>query len=244
MKISFLRYAFHMGLCSGLLLPAGLPAQTQAVVTAPPVTAPATVQLPYGVSDVLKLSKAQISEDIIVNFVQNSGTVYNLQPRDIVYLHEQGVSDRVINAMIDQRRIAAQAAAAQAQMPPVQQQQPAPAYSEQPVVAAPAAPPSSLYVIPYPAASYAYYDYPYPYYSYSYYPYYSSYCGPYWGGYCGPSISLGFRFGGGSHHFDGFHHFGGGFSHFGGPRLTATAHFGGGGHFGGTHFGGSFGHHR
>ena len=53
----------------------------------PSATAPA--KLPYGVDEVLKLSRAQISEDITLNYVQNSGTIYNLSAKDIVYLRNK-----------------------------------------------------------------------------------------------------------------------------------------------------------
>src|SRR5438552_13472071 len=61
----------------------------------PVVSATATVKLPYGVADVLKLNRGKVSDEIIVTYVQSSGTVYNLSPQDIVYLRDQGVSDRV-----------------------------------------------------------------------------------------------------------------------------------------------------
>jgi hypothetical protein len=48
-------------------------------------------RLPYGVADVVKLSRAQVSEEIIVSYIQNSGTVYSLEPKDILYLKDQGV---------------------------------------------------------------------------------------------------------------------------------------------------------
>src|SRR5258708_827286 len=56
-------------------------------------TVPVPLKLPYGVDDVLKLSRAQIGEQIILNYVQSSGTVYNLASKDIVYLKTRGVSD-------------------------------------------------------------------------------------------------------------------------------------------------------
>src|SRR5215471_11188627 len=86
------------------------------------VTATTSVKLPYGVEDVLKMSKAQVSDDVIATYIQNTGTIYSLGPNDIVYLKDQGVSDRIINTMLDQRRIANEVAA-QAQ----QQQAAAPA---------------------------------------------------------------------------------------------------------------------
>ena len=167
-----------------------VPAPAQPAVT---TSAPATVTLPYGVDDVLKLSRAQVSEDVIVNYVQNSGIAYNLGPKDLVYLKEQAVSDRVVNAMLDERKRVIAEAAAAAQTPP-----PAPAQTSETISTASYAPtytqpqtevqaaPSTVYVIPSQPA-YAYYPTPY----YGYYGGY--YGGPY---YYGPSIAVGFAFGG------------------------------------------------
>src|SRR5260221_6567528 len=91
--------------------PSDAPAPAPVISATPSVVA---TKLPYGAEDVLKLSQANIGEEIILNYVQSSGTIYNLSPKDIVYLHNQGVSEKVINAMIDQRKrveLAAQAAA-------------------------------------------------------------------------------------------------------------------------------------
>ena len=64
------------------------PSTTTTSTPAPTDSAPAT--LPYGAEDVLKLSRAQVSEDVTLNFIHNSGTVYNLAPKDIVYLRNAG----------------------------------------------------------------------------------------------------------------------------------------------------------
>ncbi len=199
-------------------------APAPAVVQAPapaPAPAPSAVQaaparLPYGVDDVLKLTKAQVGEDLVINFVLNSGTVYNLRANDIVYLRNQGVSERVLTTMMNQRNhvgeeAAAQAAAAQEA---AAQAYPAPAY---PAPAAPAPAPqyapvypkpppapqpsSSLYVIPSPPPINPYYGYYAPY-SYGYY-------GPYFS----PGISIGFGFGRGG--YWGGRGFGGGYYRYG-----------------------------
>jgi len=173
--------------------PAAAPASTA-------VTAPAPTKLPYGVEDVLKLTHAQISEEIILNYVRNSGTIYNLSPQDIVYLRDQGVSEKVVNAMLDQRTQVQQAA--QSAPAPVSGIPNAPTVANAPSVpeassvavaptyiTTPATPSaSSVTVIPYPAATYAYYG-PYGY----YYPYSYPY---YYGGWYGPSVSFAFGFGG------------------------------------------------
>jgi hypothetical protein len=210
--------SFFQGLAQDT--PATQPTSTAATATAT-ATSAQTVKLPYGVEDVLKMSRAQVSDDVIATYIQNNGTIYNLGPNDIVYLKEQGVSDRIVNTMLDQRRIAnevaaqaqQQQAAAQTSAAAVDNTGPVatPAYSEQqaaaPAVTQPAA--SSLYVIPYPTPSYPYYSRPY--YSYSY-PYYSSY--PYYHSYpysyarysYGVPV-VGFRFGLGAHSFHSGHSF-------------------------------------
>ncbi len=169
-------------------------------------------RLPYGVDQVLKLVRAQISEDVVVNYIQNSGTVYNLSPDDIVYLRKEGATDRVITAMLDQRKTLGDPAQGQASVATQPPPPPAPApdagtsTSPAPVYTQPApvqTPPSSVYVIPYPPASSAYYGYYSPGY---YYPY--SYYGRYYGPYYGPSLSFGFGYGGGhwGGHYWGGHH--------------------------------------
>ncbi len=191
------------GVVSTAPAPAAAPAQTP---VAKETTS--TPKLPYGVEDVLKLSRAQVSEDVTLSFIQSSGTIYDLRPNDIVYLKEQGVSAKVINAMIDQRKkamdVAAQTAAvaaSQAAAAAADASSPAlaapltpfaPSYVEAPpaytyVEPAPDyVPDSTLYVIPYPAAAYAYYNYSQPYYGYGGSRYYGA-------GYCAPSTV--YRFG-------------------------------------------------
>src|SRR5690242_21831820 len=53
------------------------------------VTAPPEAKLPYGIEDVVKLSRAQISDDVVINYIRNSGTIYTLGPQEIVYLRNQ-----------------------------------------------------------------------------------------------------------------------------------------------------------
>jgi hypothetical protein len=204
-----------------------------------------TPKLPYGVEDVLKLSQAKISDDVIVNYIHNSGTVYNLQPQDIVYLRNQGVSDQVLNTMVSQRTqvaVDAQAAVAaaqnQAQSAPAPAYAPGPDYNQSPAVEAPAAPPqSTVYVIPNSAAYSGYapsYSYPYAY---------------YYGGYYAPVVSFGFGCGPTYYHggWHGYYHGGGGWHggshtwHGGGIHVASTGFHGSGGihaSSGGFHGGG------
>jgi len=194
----------------------GVVSTTPIAVQTPAVTAEtSSPKLPYGVEDVLKLSRARVSEDITLSYIQTSGTIYNLGPKDIVYLKEQGVSDKVVNAMLEQRKKAleaaaqtAAAAAAQGAVPadgsvPVVTAPLTPIYQTAPTYVEPApdyVPASTLYVIPYPAARYAYYG------GYSY-PTYYNYCSPYryyGSGYCAPSVVV--HFGGGGHGRGGYTH--------------------------------------
>jgi hypothetical protein len=219
-RIPLVRFWLAAGAFSVAAFAPGTSSAADAAVTVAPQTASAATvttsaqeRLPYGVEDVLKLSRAQVSEDIILTYVQNSGTIYTLGPKDIVYLRDQGVSDRVVNTMLDQRRkfseAAAQQAATQAPAAPIYQdngsapsgldaQQQAPLYPE-PAEVQPA-PASSVYVIPYPGVRSAYYGYGYRPYSYGYYQPYYSY-GPSFRFYT-PGLSFGFGFGGrGGGHF-------------------------------------------
>jgi hypothetical protein len=191
-----------------------VPAQdstTSAAQTAP-------VQLSYGVSQIIQLSKAKVSEDTIVNYIRNSGSSYGMDASQIVYLKQQGVSDAVLNTMLNQPRQMAQAA-------------PQPAYptasSTATVVAQPAVtyvqpattyvPSSTVYVIP-DTQTYRYYNnYYQP--SYGYYPYYS--------GWNYPAVSFSFGFGGGNR--GGYYRGGWGGGYRGG--YSGGYHGGGGGGF-------------
>ncbi len=172
------------------------------------------VNLSPGVLDILKLSRAAVGDDVIIAFVMNSGKSYDLSASQIVYLKQEGVSDRVSAAILAQRmRPEQQVVAASASTPPaaasvapqpanssVPSVQPVPTYQELPTLSVS---PSTVYMTPYPAAPY-FYD--------AYGPYYY---GGYWG-YPSPSLSFsigigGYRggFGGGGFHGGGGH--GGGF---------------------------------
>ena len=212
------------------------PAVNATSTAAPAIPNQAAPQLSFGVPDVLKLSNAKISEDTIVTYIQSSGRSYGgLGASEIVYLHEQGVSDRVVTTMLDQRKKLTEAAAQttqQASAAPATTQANAntdqypQAYVPPTVTYVQPEPVSTVYVIP---NSPSYMDY-------GYYPSYGYY------GYGYPAVSFGFGFGGyrggvvrgGGFHRGGFH--GGSGSHGGG----GGSHGGGGG---GSHGGGG-GHHR
>src|SRR5882724_6323187 len=55
---------------------------------------------PLSLADVKALAKAGISEDVMINQIKNSRTVFHLTSADIIDLRDSGVSDKVINYMI------------------------------------------------------------------------------------------------------------------------------------------------
>jgi hypothetical protein len=149
-------------------------------------------QLLPGVADVLKLAHAKIGDETIVAFVKSSKTAYYLSANDVVYLRGQGVSDRVITAMLNQPRAATQTWASMAAQE-ANSGASAPAVTQTSTTHVQAAP---VYVSPPPA-----YVYPAP--AYSYYDSYPYYHGGYWG-IPFPRLSLSFGFGHGFHG-GGFH---------------------------------------
>lgn len=213
-------------------------AQGASAAPAPAAAGQTGVQLSYGVPEVLQLVQARVNDSIIVNYIQNSGTIYSLDANQIVYLKQQGASDAVLNAMLNQRvRLTGSTepgtttsspavASASAPAPSVA----APAVSSSVAYdqsAQPAAAPSSVYVIP-DTQTYYYdnwYYGGYPYY-YSGYPYYYGY------GYGWPAIGVSFGWGG----YGGWH--GGYYGGWHGGGYGGGFHSGGYG--GGFHGGGGF----
>jgi outer membrane lipoprotein SlyB len=56
---------------------------------------------PLGVADVKALAVASVSDDVIISQIRNSRTVYHLSAADIIDLRNAGVSNRVIEFMIN-----------------------------------------------------------------------------------------------------------------------------------------------
>src|ERR1035437_6689840 len=73
--------------------------------TVPPATVSAPApELFYGVPQILKLVQAKVSDDTIIAYIRNSGNGYGLNADQIIYLRQQGVSDAVLSAMLNQPR--------------------------------------------------------------------------------------------------------------------------------------------
>ena len=56
---------------------------------------------PISTEDVVKMSKAGIPESVIISKIERSGTVFHLEVSDILALKKAGVSDKVIEAMVN-----------------------------------------------------------------------------------------------------------------------------------------------
>ena len=107
----------------GQPVPASTPAPAPPAEAVPPAGALApspTEPMPVAVEsrgavgdyrDVLKLYRANLSEDFILERIRRDGVVYDLGADQIIQLRDGGVSERVIQAMLDTRAGAAGAAA-------------------------------------------------------------------------------------------------------------------------------------
>lgn len=212
MKANYLKAVMALAVLGGMTLsaPMVLAQDTSAIAatnTIAPVaapTAPVTPPLAYGVSQILQLAQAKVSDDTIIAFVKNSGNSYGLSADQIIYLQKQGLSSAVITAMLNQPRTGALASTPAPATPTPASDAPAPAapasaapdYTQSATSTATVAP-TVTYVETQPATTY-YYPY---YYSYGY-PYYY----PAYGFYPGVSVSLGWGRGwGGWHGGGGFH---------------------------------------
>ena len=54
-----------------------------------------------GISDVITLCKAGLSDDAVIQKIRDSGSVYNLTVEEIELLRKEGVSSIVVNFMMD-----------------------------------------------------------------------------------------------------------------------------------------------
>ncbi len=98
---------------------------------------------------IVKLTQAQISDEVIVSFIKNSGKTYNLTSDDILYLNSQHVSQPVIAALLQSKAAATPPAAPPDQsVPPPTVQTP----STPPPDVAPAPPPETAPAAPPPPA--------------------------------------------------------------------------------------------
>ena len=92
-----------VGVAAGALMGSYLDEQERQVMER---TSPRTVErIDRGelltVNDVIKLSQGGISDETIIQYINNSGASYNLSQAQVRRMQEAGVSQRVINFMIN-----------------------------------------------------------------------------------------------------------------------------------------------
>ncbi len=68
------------------------------VAAAPSSPAPAS-RGPMGVTDVAQMAQAHVSDDVILAQLQATGATFRLSAEDIIWLKQNGVSDRVVQQM-------------------------------------------------------------------------------------------------------------------------------------------------
>ena len=95
-----------VGAASGAIVGAALDSQDRKIMEK---TSPRTVDRmdkgePLTIGDIIKLSQGGVSDDTIINYLQQTRTTYNLSQSQINRLQEGGVSQRVINYMIETGR--------------------------------------------------------------------------------------------------------------------------------------------
>lgn len=56
---------------------------------------------PLGQADIISMTKAGVSDEEIIKRIDLSRSLFRLGSQDVIFLHDQGVSDRVINYMLD-----------------------------------------------------------------------------------------------------------------------------------------------
>lgn len=94
------------GLIAGGLFGVALDSQERKVMER---SSPRTVERmdrgdPITINDVIKLSQAGVSDDTIISYIVDSGSTYKLSNAQIRRMQDNGVSQRVINYMIDSGR--------------------------------------------------------------------------------------------------------------------------------------------
>jgi len=234
--------------------PQPVPDNSNSGLTVPAPQPSKTVWMSREAADVLKLVHANVNDEVVMAYIQNSRAGFSLSADEIVQLHTEGVSDKMINAMLSHRKQAPQViVASQQPAQEVPQQQVIQPTQPPPMVAAQ---PQTTYVqsqpVYVPSTTYVYSE---PYYSYD--PFY-------WSSWWYPSVAFNFGFGGyypryyghygyshyahyAPHYYGGYRgsYVGGGYGGFHGGYHGGYVGGGSRGGFGvGVHWGGGGGHRR
>ncbi|NGX44226.1 MAG: hypothetical protein K1060chlam3_00391 [Candidatus Anoxychlamydiales bacterium] len=91
------------GAASGALVGAALDEQDRKIMekTSPRTAERMDRKEPLTINDIIKLSQGGVSDDTVIRYIQETKTTYNLSQAQINRLQEAGVSQRVINYMVD-----------------------------------------------------------------------------------------------------------------------------------------------
>lgn len=110
--------------------PAAAPANAPASTNLAPAELPKLpADLSPGLADVIKLSQSNVGDDVVVGYIKNSGATYKPTADEILYLNDLGVSQDVINALMQNGKsgdanVSGSAVATSSQQPqPLQQPQ-------------------------------------------------------------------------------------------------------------------------
>jgi len=92
-----------VGAVSGALVGAALDEQDRKIMekTSPRTVERMDLKEPLTINDIIKLSQGGVSDDTIIRYLRDTKTTYNLSQSQINRLQEAGVSQRVINYMIE-----------------------------------------------------------------------------------------------------------------------------------------------
>ena len=143
-----MRFLLALAALGYTLLPAGGQTPSTGTDTSPAATTDVTVpvSLSAGTAEVLRMAQSGVAEDVLLAYIQNAQTTFDLRADGIVYLKNQGVTSPVIKAILNQdvllraQPIAAPVAA------PVPATVPGPQPIAEPTVApAPMGPPTPVY---------------------------------------------------------------------------------------------------
>jgi hypothetical protein len=121
---------FLMGVCS----PFNSPAQAQPAAP-PPDSATESSALPADIlptsplAQVIRLAQAGVDENVIMAYITNSSSTFNLNPDKIIYLKDIGLPNEAVTAMMQRDQQLQQEMTATTYQPP---SQPAPETTEQP----------------------------------------------------------------------------------------------------------------
>jgi hypothetical protein len=106
MKRKSIGRGFVLGMLIGLFVSLSARGQETPPVSTTPESKqteqvkPSTVKLSTGVGEILKMSKAGVSQGVIKTYIENSTIAYTLNADDIIALKEHGVSDELTTAMV------------------------------------------------------------------------------------------------------------------------------------------------